>query len=71
MVNHLKNSLNWDAFRHRTLAPAGARAGQWRDWVVANDPVYRSFRRPGRTEKIVGGIALLLVAIIVIFLLLF
>lgn len=71
MVNHLKNGLNWDAFHQRTLAPAGARAGQWRDWVKANDPVYRSFRRPGRTEKIVGGIALLLVAIIVIFLLLF
>ncbi|HEX8470026.1 MAG TPA: AsmA family protein, partial [Brevundimonas sp.] len=36
-----------------------------------NDPVYRSFRRPGRTEKIVGGVALLLLAAIVIFLLLF
>ena len=71
MANPLKNGLNWDAFRERTLAPAGARAGKWRDWVTANDPVYRSFRRPGRTEKIVGGIALLLVAIIVIFLLLF
>ena len=67
----MKNNLNWDAFQQRTLAPAGARAVQWRDWVKANDPVYRSFRRPGRTEKIVGGIALVLLAAIVIFLLLF
>ena len=71
MANDLKSSMNWDAFRQRTLVPAGARAGQWRDWVKANDPVYRSFRRPGRTEKVVGGIAVLLLAIVVVFLLLF
>lgn len=71
MPNDLKNSLNWNGFQQHALAPAGARAAQWRDWIKANDPVYRSFRRPGRTEKIVGGVALLLVAAIVIFLLLF
>jgi uncharacterized protein involved in outer membrane biogenesis len=71
LANHLKNSLNWNGFRQNALVPAGARAAQWRDWVVANDPVYRAFRRPGRTEKIVGGVALLLIAALVIFLLLF
>jgi uncharacterized protein involved in outer membrane biogenesis len=71
LPNDLKNSLNWSGFQQHALAPAGARAAQWRDWIKANDPVYRSFRRPGPTEKIVGGVALLLVAAIVIFLLLF
>ena len=45
--------------------------GQWRDWVVENDPVYGSFRRPGRTEKIAASFVLVLIAAIVIFLLLF
>ncbi|WP_225896910.1 AsmA family protein [Brevundimonas goettingensis] len=67
----MKNRLNWHGFQQHALVPAGARAAQWRDWIKANDPVYRSFRRPGRTEKIVGGVALLLVAAVVIFLLLF
>ncbi|QTC91280.1 AsmA family protein [Brevundimonas goettingensis] len=71
MPNDLKNRLNWHGFQQHALVPAGARAAQWRDWIKANDPVYRSFRRPGRTEKIVGGVALLLVAAVVIFLLLF
>ncbi|WP_271145865.1 AsmA family protein [Brevundimonas sp. NIBR10] len=57
--------------RTRALVPAGARAGEWRDWVKANDPVYTSFRRPGLTEKVAGGVFLVLVAAIVIFLLLF
>lgn len=65
------NRLSWDRFQNRALAPAGAKAAQWRDWVKANDPVYTSFRRPGRPEKIAGAILLLLVAAIVVFLLLF
>ena len=57
--------------RDRVLAPAGVRAGEWRDWVRSNDPVYRSLRRPGRTEKIAASVTLLLIAAVVIFLLLF
>ncbi|CAN5402522.1 AsmA family protein [soil metagenome] len=71
MANLLKTSLNWDAFRQRTLVPVGARASQWRDWVKANDPVYTSFRHPGRGEKVAGAILLVLIAAIVIFLLVF
>jgi len=71
MAADLKNPLNWNAFHQAALAPAGARAMQWRDWVKANDPVYRAFRRPGRIEQVAGGIVLLLVAAVVIFLLLF
>jgi uncharacterized protein involved in outer membrane biogenesis len=71
LANDLKNSLNWDGFRQHALVPAGARAARWRDWIKANDPVYKAFRRPGRTEQIVGGVALLLIAALVIFLLLF
>ena len=52
-------------------ARAGVRAGEWRDWVKANDPVYNSFRHPGRTEKIAASIVMLLIAAIVIFFLLF
>ena len=66
-----KLRLSWDAFRTRTLARAGVRAGEWRDWVKTNDPVYNSFRHPGRTEKIAASIVMLLIAAIVIFFLLF
>lgn len=62
---------SWDAVRTRTLIPAGVRAGEWRDWVRTHDPVYNSFIRPGRTEKIAALIVLLLVAAVVVFLLLF
>lgn len=65
------NRLSWTGLHNRALAPAGAKAAQWRDWVKANDPVYTSFRRPGRPEKIAGGLLLLLIAAIVVFLLLF
>ncbi|ADK99971.1 AsmA family protein [Brevundimonas subvibrioides] len=71
----MSRSLNlkslWQDIRTRGVAPAGARMGQWRDWVVENDPVYGSFRRPGRTEKIAASVVLVLIAAIVIFLLLF
>jgi uncharacterized protein involved in outer membrane biogenesis len=69
--SRLKDWLTWDSLRSRALVPAGARAGEWRDWVKANDPVYTSFRRPGRTEKIAGAAFLLLIAAIVVFLMLF
>ncbi len=62
---------NWQDVRTRALVPAGVRLGEWRDWVVDNDPVYGSFRRPGRTEKIAASVTLLLVAAVVIFLMLF
>ena len=71
MISRLKDALSWDGVRSRALVPAGAKAGEWRDWVKANDPVYKSFRHPGLTEKVAGGVFLLLVAAIVIFLLLF
>ena len=71
LLNALKFRLNWQDVRERALVPAGARAREWRDWVVENDPVYGSFRRPGRTEKIAASATLLLIAAVVIFLLLF
>lgn len=61
----------WQDVRVRALQPAGVRVGEWRDWVVENDPVYGSFRRPGRTEKIAASVAVVMVAAIVVFLLLF
>lgn len=61
---------DWGGMKRR-LAPAGARVAAWRDRIKAEDPVYTSFRRPGRPEKIAGGILLLLIAAIVVFLLLF
>lgn len=71
MPNPLKDNPNWLAVRDRALVPAGARMRGWRDWVVANDPVYAAARRPGPPEKIAATIALLLVAAIVLFLILF
>lgn len=71
MANLLKDRLNWTGLRERALVPAGARAAAARDWVRANDPVYTSFRRPGRTEQITAGVALALIAAIVVFLMLF
>ncbi|RYG09407.1 MAG: AsmA family protein, partial [Caulobacteraceae bacterium] len=66
------NSIpGFDWTRQRVLSPAGARAGRFGQWVQANDPVYTSFRHPGRMEKVVGGVALLIVAAIIVFLLLF
>lgn len=61
----------WQDVRQRALVPAGARVVEWRDWVVANDPVYGSFRRPGRAEKVAASVTLLLVLAVVVFLMLF
>ena len=71
MSNPLKDNPNWLVVRDRALVPAGARARAWRDWIVANDPVYAAARRPGPPEKIAAGVALLLVAAVILFLLLF
>ncbi|HEY0598856.1 AsmA family protein [Brevundimonas sp.] len=71
MPNRLKDNPNWLVVRDRALVPAGARLRGWRDWVVANDPVYAAARRPGTAEKIAAGVTVVLVAAIVLFLLLF
>ena len=75
MKRFLPNSLNlpsnWQEVRTRASVPAGVRMREWRDWVVENDPVYGSFRRPGRTEKIAASVTLLLILAVAVFLLLF
>ena len=71
MPKTLKWNPDWRAFRAPDFAPVGARARRWRDWVTANDPVYRGFRRPGPPEKWAGATALLIVTAIVVFLMLF
>ena len=71
MPNRLNSILNWPRLREQVLTPAGVRAGEWRDWVKANDPVYTGFRRPGLAEKWAASIALLLIAVVVVFLMLF
>ena len=71
MRNPLKDNPNWLVVRDRALVPAGARARAWRDWVVANDPVYAAARRPALPEKIAASVTLALVAAILLFLLLF
>jgi len=69
--NPLKNNPNWLVVRDRALVPAGLRAREWREWVVAHDPVYAAARRPGLPEKIAASVTLVLVLAIVLFLLLF
>lgn len=71
MRNPLKDNPNWLVVKDRALVPAGGRARAWRDWVVANDPVYAAVRRPGPAEKIAASVTLLLIAAVVLFLLLF
>jgi hypothetical protein len=67
----LKDHPNWLVVRDRALVPAGAWARERRDWIKANDAVYTSFRRPGRPEKIAASVTLALIALIVVFLMLF
>ncbi|NJC40809.1 hypothetical protein GGQ87_001067 [Brevundimonas alba] len=71
MPNPLKDNPNWLVVRDRALVPAGARVRGWRDWVVANDPLYAAARRPGRPEKIAATVTLVLMAAITLFLMLF
>ena len=64
-------SRAWDRFRAAVVAPATLRARQWRVWIGDNDPVFRSVRQPGRTERLAGMISLSLVAGVIVFLLVF
>ena len=68
MPNPLKDNPNWLVVRDRALVPAGARARRWRDWVVANDPVYAAVRRPGKAEKIAASVTLALIVAVALFL---
>jgi uncharacterized protein involved in outer membrane biogenesis len=67
----LKWNELWAGVREKALVPAGARTRDWRRWVQENDPVYAAVRRPGPAEKWAGGLVLLLIALIVLFLILF
>lgn len=71
MLKSLKDNPNWIAIRDRVLVPAGGWARGRRDWVVANDPVYGCFRRPGRAEGIAAGVTAVLIVLIVVLLMLF
>lgn len=71
MHKSLKDNRNWLALRDRALVPAGARLRGWRERVAADDPVYTSFRYPGRTEHIAVAVSLALVALVVVALMLF
>jgi uncharacterized protein involved in outer membrane biogenesis len=71
LPNSLNLPSNWQDVRTRALVPAGVKVREWRDWVVDNDPVYGSFRRPGRTEKIAASVTLLLILAVAVFVLLF
>lgn len=62
---------NWQDVRTRALVPAGVRVREWRDWVVDNDPVYGSFRRPGRAEKVAASVTLALMVAVVVSLMIF
>lgn len=71
MSKPLKENRNWLVVRDRALVPAGAWARSRRDWLVANDPVYVSLRRPGRPEQIAAAATAVLLTLIVILLMLF
>ena len=61
----------WTDFHARRLTPAMARARTGRAWVATRDPVFTSFRRPGPAEYTAGGVTLLLIAAVVLFLIFF
>jgi len=67
----LKWNEMWSGVRDRALVPAGARVRTWGRWIHDNDPVYAAARRPGPAEKWTGGLVLLLIALVVLFLILF
>ncbi len=71
MRNPLKDNPNWRLLRDQVLLPAKTRARAWRDWVVANDPLYAAVRRPALPEKIAASVSLVLIAGIILFLLIF
>lgn len=61
----------WTDFHARRLTPAMARARAGRDWVATKDPVFTSFRRPGAVEYTAGGLTLVLITAVVLFLIFF
>lgn len=71
MPKSLKENPNWLAMRDRALVPARAWTQSRRAWIVANDPVYTGFRRPGRPEGIAAAAAAALIALLVVLLMLF
>ena len=71
MAKTLKWNELWSRARRNGLDPAGRRAREWRDWVRDNDPVYAAVRHPGPAERWAAGVGLLLIALVVLFLILF
>ncbi|MBA4809119.1 AsmA family protein [Brevundimonas sp.] len=71
MAKTLKWNELWSRVRRSGLDPAGRRAREWRDWVRDNDPVYAAVRHPGPAERWAAGVGLLLIALVVLFLILF
>ncbi|WP_299175696.1 AsmA family protein [uncultured Brevundimonas sp.] len=71
MAKTLKWNELWSRVRRNGLDPAGRRAQEWRDWVRDNDPVYAAVRHPGPAERWAAGVGLLLIALVVLFLILF
>jgi len=71
LANPLNDHPNWLAVRDRALVPAGVWARDRHAWVKDNDPIYTSLRNPGRPEKIAAGVTLGVIALIVVFLMLF
>jgi AsmA family protein len=71
LAKTLKWNELWSRVRRSGLDPAGRRAREWRDWVRDNDPVYAAVRHPGPAERWAAGVGLLLIALVVLFLILF
>ena len=71
MLNPLKKLTVWAKQGPRTLAPAAAWGRSRRDWLAEHDPVYRSWSRPGRAEKLAATTALGLIAVLLLALALF
>jgi len=71
LAKTLKWNELWSRARRNGLDPAGRRAREWRDWVRDHDPVYAAVRHPGPAEQWAAGVGLLLIALVVLFLILF
>ncbi len=71
MPKSLKTLPDWTALRARTVTTGAAWARGRRDWLAANDPVYRGWRTPGPAERWAASLALGLIALVVLVLALF
>ncbi|PZO36794.1 MAG: AsmA family protein, partial [Alphaproteobacteria bacterium] len=71
LLNPLKKLTLWARQGPRTLAPAAAWWRSRRDWLAEHDPVYRSWSRPGRVEKLAATTACGLIAALLLALALF